>query len=103
VLCHPRAHKIYAPVGMPLEPAGPVGAPLEPAGPVGAPLEPAGPVAAPLEPAGPIVPPCPRCPILVRMVMGRLEQYHTHSCILNGCNILPVDVSIGMRLYPYPY
>jgi hypothetical protein len=35
--------------------------------------------------------------------MGRVEQYHTHTRIVNGYKILPIPVPMGMKLYPYPY
>jgi hypothetical protein len=36
--------------------------------------------------------------------MGRVEQYHTYTCIVDGYKILPVPIPIptGMKLYPYP-
>jgi hypothetical protein len=34
--------------------------------------------------------------------MGRVEQYHTHTRIVDGYKILPVPVPTGMKLYPYP-
>jgi hypothetical protein len=35
--------------------------------------------------------------------MGRVEQYHTHTCIVDGYIILPVPIPMGVNLYPYPY
>jgi hypothetical protein len=33
--------------------------------------------------------------------MGRVEQYNTHTHIVDGYKILPVPM--GINLYPYPY
>jgi hypothetical protein len=35
--------------------------------------------------------------------MGRVEQYNTHTHIVDGYKILPVPVPMGINLYPYPY
>jgi hypothetical protein len=37
------------------------------------------------------------------MGMGRGDQYHTHTCIVDGYKILPVPVPMGMKLYPYTH
>jgi hypothetical protein len=37
------------------------------------------------------------------MAMGRIEQYNTHTHIVNGYKILPIPISMGIKLYPYPY
>jgi hypothetical protein len=34
--------------------------------------------------------------------MDRVEQYHTHTRIVDAYKILPVPVPIGMNLYPCP-
>jgi hypothetical protein len=35
--------------------------------------------------------------------MGRVEEYHTHTRIVDGYKILPVLVPKSMKLYPYLY
>jgi hypothetical protein len=35
--------------------------------------------------------------------MGRVEQYHTHTRIVDGYKISPVPMLVGIKLYPYPY
>jgi hypothetical protein len=35
--------------------------------------------------------------------IGRVEQYHTHTHIVDGYKILPIPVPMGMKLYPCPY
>jgi hypothetical protein len=35
--------------------------------------------------------------------MGKVEQYHIHTCIVDGYKILPVPVPTGMNIYPCPY
>jgi hypothetical protein len=35
--------------------------------------------------------------------MGRVEQYHTHTRIVDGYIILPIPVPMGVTLYPYTY
>jgi hypothetical protein len=42
----------------------------------------------------------------IRMAMGRVwqvEQYHTHTYIVDGYKNLPVPIPMGIKLYPYPY
>jgi hypothetical protein len=34
--------------------------------------------------------------------MGRVEQYRTHTRIVDGYKILPIPVPMGINLYPYP-
>jgi hypothetical protein len=33
--------------------------------------------------------------------MGRVEQYHTHTHIVDGYKVLKVPVPMGMKIYPY--
>jgi hypothetical protein len=35
--------------------------------------------------------------------MGRVEQYHTLTRIVNGYKFLPIIVPTGIKPYPYPY
>jgi hypothetical protein len=35
--------------------------------------------------------------------MGRVEQYHTHTRIIDRYKVLPIPVPTGMKLYPHPY
>jgi hypothetical protein len=35
--------------------------------------------------------------------MDRVEQYNTHTHIVDGYKILPIPVPMGIKLYPYPY
>jgi hypothetical protein len=35
--------------------------------------------------------------------MGKVEQYHIHTYIVDGHKILPVSISMGINLYPYIY
>jgi hypothetical protein len=35
--------------------------------------------------------------------MGRVDQYHTHTRIVDGYKILPIPVPMGIKLYPCPY
>jgi hypothetical protein len=35
--------------------------------------------------------------------MDRVEQYHTHTHIVDGYKILPVPIPMGIKLYTYPY
>jgi hypothetical protein len=35
--------------------------------------------------------------------MGRVEQYHTHTHIVDGYKILSIPIPMGMKLYPCPY
>jgi hypothetical protein len=35
--------------------------------------------------------------------MGRVEQYHIHTRIVNGYKLLPIPIPMGIKLYPYPY
>jgi hypothetical protein len=41
----------------------------------------------------------------IRMPVGRIEQYHTHTCVVNGYKLVlvPVSVPVVIKLYPYPY
>jgi hypothetical protein len=39
----------------------------------------------------------------VRMAMGRVEQYYTHTRIVDGYIILHIPVPMGVNLCPYPY
>jgi hypothetical protein len=32
-----------------------------------------------------------------------VEQYHTHTHIVDGYKILPIPIAMGIKLYPYPY
>jgi hypothetical protein len=41
--------------------------------------------------------------LYIRMTMGRVEQYHTHTRIVDAYKILPIPVPMGMNLYPCPY
>jgi hypothetical protein len=37
------------------------------------------------------------------MAMGRVEQYHTHTHIVDGYKILPIPIPMGIKLYLCPY